>query len=118
MVGLEATQSESVEVRTLDDWSEEQGITCVDLLKIDVEGAELSVLLGASRLLARGALRRIQFEFGGTDIDSRTFLRDFVHVLGPSYSLHRILPAGLSAPVRYSERQEIFVLQNYLAVRS
>jgi hypothetical protein len=117
-VGLDATQAETVAVRTLDDWSREQAISRVHLLKIDVEGAELGVLLGARSLLATGGIRYIQFEFGGTDIDSRVFLRDFLDLLGPSYSLHRMLPAGLSGPVRYSERYEIFVLQNYLAVRT
>jgi len=40
-----------VEVRRLDDVLEKLGITQVDFIKLDVEGAELSVLRGAVKLL-------------------------------------------------------------------
>ena len=42
-----------VPVRRLDDVLAEEGITSVDLLKMDVEGAELRLLEGASKTLAR-----------------------------------------------------------------
>lgn len=40
-----------VSVRVLDEFLEEAGITGVDLVKIDVEGFEMNVLRGATRLL-------------------------------------------------------------------
>lgn len=40
-----------VSVARLDDWLRKQGIERVDFVKLDVEGAELSVLKGARRLL-------------------------------------------------------------------
>jgi len=45
-----------VEVRRLDDALEQMGIEQVDFLKLDVEGAELSVLRGAEKML-RGKAR-------------------------------------------------------------
>ena len=42
-----------VPVRTLDGWAEEVGLTRLDVLKLDVEGAEPAVLRGARRTLAR-----------------------------------------------------------------
>src|SRR5262249_38007051 len=47
------TSTIPVSVRTLDNWSTEVKVERVDFIKLDVEGAELSVLKGASRLLAR-----------------------------------------------------------------
>jgi FkbM family methyltransferase len=42
-----------VRVARLDDWLAEQKISCVDFVKLDVEGAELGTLKGAARLLER-----------------------------------------------------------------
>jgi FkbM family methyltransferase len=48
----EPTYKVRVEVRTIDSVLESLGIFRVDFIKLDVEGAELSVLHGASRLLS------------------------------------------------------------------
>jgi hypothetical protein len=53
------------------------------------------VVEGAGELLDGSRIRAIQFEFGGTAMDSRVFLRDFFHLLSPQYALHRLLPNGL-----------------------
>ena len=49
----EAIRTVRVCVRRLDDVLDELGVTKVDFLKLDVEGAELSVLYGAMKLLYR-----------------------------------------------------------------
>jgi FkbM family methyltransferase len=104
-----------VQMRTLDEFCDEQGIAHIDLLKLDTEGHELAVLNGASKLLGSRAIDVIQFEFGGANIDSRTFLRDIVDVLRPTHAVHRLLRDGIE-PVRLSEREEIFVYANYVAL--
>jgi FkbM family methyltransferase len=48
----ESTYKVRVEVRTVDDVLQSLGISRVDFIKLDVEGAELSVLHGATRLLS------------------------------------------------------------------
>jgi FkbM family methyltransferase len=108
------TPAESVQVITLDGYCTETGIDRIDYLKIDAEGHDLAVLQGASRMLAAGAIRFVQFEFGGCNIDSRTFLRDFVRLLEPRYRLWRMLADGLD-PLVYSERDEVFITSNFLA---
>jgi len=44
---------ERVRVQTLDAWSRESGLPVVDLIKMDVEGAEIEILEGAAATLAR-----------------------------------------------------------------
>jgi FkbM family methyltransferase len=105
----------SVSVRSLDEFCAEQQIEHIDLLKLDTEGHELSVLEGAQRLLEARAIDTMQFEFGGANIDSRTFLRDIVGVLSPTHKVYRLLKDGLE-PVRLDEREEIFTYANYIAL--
>jgi len=58
------TPTRSIVVRSvsLDDYSASHQIERIDFLKIDVEGAELDVLHGCARLLAREAVDLVQFE--------------------------------------------------------
>lgn len=105
---------EMVTLTTLDRYCEENGIDFVDFLKVDVEGHELKVFEGATRMLSQRAIRFIQFEFGGTNIDSKVFLRDFFNILLPNYKIYRLVTDGVY-PVRYSETMEIFTYTNYFA---
>ena len=109
-------QKENVVVRRLDDFCSQHDVAFIDLLKLDVEGHELKVLQGARRLLDDGAIRIIQFEFGGANVDSRTFLRDFFELLSPRYAISRIVQDGLVSVDPYSEEHEIFVTVNYAAI--
>lgn len=108
---------ETVSVTTLDSFCKDHGVDYIHLLKMDVEGNELNVLKGATGLLSRNAIEVIQFEFGGTNIDSRTYFKDFYQLLAPKYTIYRILPAGLRELKVYSEKLEIFQAANFLAIR-
>ena len=116
-VGLASTSTETAQLRRLDDVCAEEGAEAIDLLKLDVEGHELDVLRGAERMLATDAIQAIQFEFGGANIDSRTYLRDFFALLGDRFRIHRILKDGLVPLETPSETDEIFVTANYLCLR-
>ena len=105
---------EVVSLTTLDQFCADRGIGFVDFLKIDVEGHEIRVLEGAAGMLSRRAVRFIQFEFGGTNIDSRVFLRDFFNILTPNYRLYRLVTDGV-CPVAYAETMEIFAYSNFFA---
>jgi FkbM family methyltransferase len=111
---LVMTAAEQVSLLTLDSYCASNDIDRIDFLKIDVEGHDLSVLRGAQQMLTAGKINEIQFEFGGANVDSRTYLRDFVDLLRPRYRLSRIVCGGLE-PLVYTEREEVFVTSNYLA---
>ena len=102
-------EPEEVEVTTLDLFCREHGIEEIDLLKIDVEGAELQVLQGAREMLPK--VRHVQFEFGHPD--GRALLRDFMDLM-PGRRLYRVVSDGLW-PVSYSHELEGCLVINYLA---
>ena len=112
--GLAMTETVEVAVTTLAHYCQQQQIERIDYLKVDAEGHDLAVLRGAGDLL--GEVRFLQFEFGGANLDSRTFLRDFVDLLTPTHRLYRMLSDGLE-PLAYSEAEEIFVTANFFAVQ-
>ena len=107
---------EKISLTTIDSFCAKKGINRIALLKLDVEGHELKVLHGATGLIGSSSIDFIQFEFGGTNVDSKTFLHDFVDVLSPNYKIFRILKDGLVSMEPYNERNEIFLYSNYLAI--
>lgn len=113
--GIYFDQSESVDVVTLDSWANSNKIR-PNLIKIDVEGHELDVLEGGCNTLAQTQV--VQFEFGGTCIDTRTFFKDYWYFLtNAGFTLYRISQGGPIRIPHYSEQDECFRFTNYLAVR-
>jgi FkbM family methyltransferase len=103
-----ATASYEVNVTTFDRWCAERQITCVDFLKVDVEGYDLSVLEGSSALLSRQAIYAFMFEYGSNWIGSRRYLHEacsFIQDHG--YSLFKLFPHFL-APYNYKVVDETF----------
>jgi FkbM family methyltransferase len=83
----------SVAVRAGDEYCAEHGISKIDFLKIDAEGAEYAVLLGFRRMLAGGKIDVIQFEYGLPNILGRKLVRDFYELLSPlGYRLGKLYP--------------------------
>jgi FkbM family methyltransferase len=115
--GLRMDDSEEIQLMTVDAFCEREGIERIHFLKIDIEGHELSALKGAARMMAEGRIDAIQFEFGGANIDSRTYFRDLFTLLKDRYRIHRIVRNGLRSIDRYSESCEQFNTINYLASR-
>lgn len=104
-----------VEMICLDDYLESQSIDHVDLLKVDTEGHEISVLAGARRYIEEGRIEAIQFEFNEMNTSSRTFFKDFLELL-PHYNIYRLLPNGLLRIEEYSPLYcEIYAYQNIVA---
>jgi FkbM family methyltransferase len=68
-IDLKPLSVEEAPATTLDLYCERNGVAEIDLLKIDVEGAEFQVMLGARRMLREKRVRCVTFEFGQTTFD-------------------------------------------------
>jgi FkbM family methyltransferase len=115
--GIDFEHTENVEVRRFDEyWETTLERRSVDLVKIDVEGHELDVLSGFGDVINH--IDIIQFEFGGCNVDTRSYFRDFWYFFsGNGFKIFRITPIGISLVNKYRELDECFVTTNYLARR-
>lgn len=101
-------------VRFEDYWRDALAQRAIDLVKMDIEGHELAALQGFGKAIA--AIGVIQFEFGGCNIDTRTYFKDFWQFFGDhGFDLYRIAPWGLDRIRRYRENEECFLATNFLA---
>ena len=116
-LGIDFSHSEEVRLDTLDHYCEINHIEKIDLLKMDIEGHELYALKGASTLLSEKRISNIQIEFGGCNIDSRTYFKDFWNLLHIDFNVYRVLQDVLWEITKYSERLECFVTSNFLFVK-
>ena len=95
---------------------ERLGLTHVDLLKIDTEGHDLSVLQGFDQALKNGAIDVIQFEYNYTSLIAGKSLKMFFDLLSPDYVLCRLLPNGLEI-CAYHPILDDFTQTNWVAIR-
>ena len=112
--GIAFTEKENIKLDTIDNYCANAQISSIDLLKLDIEGNELNALKGADMSLKYVGV--IQMEFGGANIDSRTYFRDFWNLLSPNFKVYRILRDGLREIKSYDEKLEIFTCTNYLFI--
>ncbi len=117
--GIDFSRTEDVTVNSVDAYCSTHGIEHIDLLKIDVEGHELDVLQGAEAMFKAGAIDSVTFEFGGCNIDTRTFFQDFFYFFSAQgMTIFRITPSGyLMRLEKYAEIFEQFRTTNYVAVK-
>lgn len=116
-IGIEFDNTESIRtIRFEEYWKTVLGNQHISVCKIDIEGHELDALNGFGEALNH--IDVIQFEFGGCNIDTRTFFRDFWYFFQQNnYELYRITPFGAVKITRYRELNEFFRTTNYLAKR-
>lgn len=111
--------SQNVKIKTLDNIVDELGLTCIDFMKMDIEGHEMAALRGAEKSLSSGVVRALSFEFGGSNVASRTYFKDFWDFLtARKYSIFRILPGGnlLHIDEYYGDLEYFRGATNYIAM--
>lgn len=108
-IAVRAVSTEESPATTLDSYCEENCIASIDLLKIDVEGAEFQVLLGARRMLEARRLQCIAFEFGQTTFDMNNDPADIERYLkGLGYVLRNLVKSNPVFPGRESSQTACF----------
>lgn len=92
--GIEFRCEEKVKLDTIDNYCQVNRII-PDLLKIDVEGHEMDVLMGAMGTIKKISI--VQFEFGGCNIDTRTFFQNFWYFFKQNdFRVYRVKKMNLS----------------------
>jgi FkbM family methyltransferase len=118
-IGVQGRQR--VTLTSIDEYCRINNIGRIDLLKIDVEGHEFAVLRGARQALSDRRIAMAQFEYGGTFIDSHTFLRDiweYLKDVQPSFEFYKIVRNGVLHVPKYDPRLDDFKYSNWVvAVR-
>jgi FkbM family methyltransferase len=100
-IDIKPPTAQSVPCATIDGYCAVRAIDCIDLLKIDVEGAEYQVLRGAAGMLAAQRIRCCTFEFGQTTFDmgnQPTEIQDYLRSKG--YQVRNIVPEDPVFPGR------------------
>jgi FkbM family methyltransferase len=115
---IDFSKAEKVEINTIDNYCSENAIKHIHLLKIDIEGHELDALASARRMFDEKSIDIVTFEFGGCNIDTRTFFQDFWYFfIEINMKIFRITPSGYLYPIEsYKEIYEQFRTTNFIAM--
>ena len=77
-----------VEIDTVDNYCQSNEIGKIDILKIDTQGYEDKVLLGASNMINNKRIKFIEFEIIFSDIYSKTLSIGLIeNIIGKNYRL-------------------------------
>lgn len=120
MIGQNPLQPRSIRAKVIrgDDYAKQRGIQTIDVLKIDVEGMEESVLRGFQDMFSQHRIRLVQFEYNTTNIISKFLLRDAHQFFARfDYRLGKLYPNYVEFR-NYHYRQEDFCGPNMIAIRN
>lgn len=117
--GINFDRSETIHLTTLDDYCRSHGIGHIHLLKLDIEGHELDALSGARNMITERRIDIILFEFGGCNIDTCRFFRDYWHFFeNTPMEIFRTTPSGYLVRIeKYREELEQFCYSNFVAIQ-
>lgn len=100
---IESIGTEKVSAVTIDEYCRKNKVEQIDLLKIDVEGAELQVMRGASEMLENKRIKCLSFEFGQTTFDMGNTPAEIELLLKETgYKIQNIIEGAETFPGRES----------------
>ncbi len=106
-----------VKTETLADYCSREGIRRVELAKVDTEGHDCEVILGAKKLLITGSISILQFEYNYRWVFARRFLRDvFDAISGLPYRLGKLQPNHVVLFEKWHFELERFFEGNYVLI--
>jgi len=114
--GIQLNLKEKILKKRLDYYIEEHIIKHIHFIKIDVEGHEMAVINGLGNYLNSDFIDYLQFEYGGTNLDSTTPLMRFFELFeAKGFKLTKVMPDGLQIR-EYEPFLETFRYSNYVAI--
>jgi FkbM family methyltransferase len=110
--------SERVQVITLDSFVAKRGIDRISMLKVDTEGYDLDVLLGARQMLAEGRIDIVQFEYNWRWLLNKASLLDvFTFIQDMPYRLGKLRGGSIEYYETWHFELDRFFENNYVLVR-
>jgi FkbM family methyltransferase len=105
-------------VTTGDQFCAENGISEIDFVKIDTEGAEDRVIAGLSLALREQRIRFVQFEYGYANAYSKFLMHDYQKLFNRyGYTVGRIKAGGVDFTDEGMRANDFHRAPNFLAVR-
>ena len=116
-IHYQANQTQLIELVRGDAFMEEHNIETIDLLKLDLEGAEFDAILGFESAIKKGKIKAIQFEYGYINITTKKLLIDFYQFFeANNYVVGKIYPKIVDFRT-YKIKHEDFIGPNFIAVK-
>jgi FkbM family methyltransferase len=105
------------EIKRGDEYMKKTNLQTVDFLKIDTEGHELEVLKGFGDRLKD--VKIVQFEYGGTYLDSKIHLQDVIdHLYLHGFErFGKLTRSGIAAPLPLTQNQDDYQYANIVCFR-
>lgn len=116
-LSYDSVKTANIELIKGDDFLKENKIDTVDLLKLDLEGAEYDAILGFEETIKDGKVKIIQFEYGYINISTKKLLIDFYKFFeSHGYIVGKIFPKNIEFR-KYEFKYEDFLGPNHIAIK-
>jgi FkbM family methyltransferase len=110
-------QTLEVPTVSIDAFWKGNNLDYIDYLKIDVEGGEEDVIMGAIDMIERNKIGVVHFEYGSTFLLSNITLKGlYGFFLNRGYVFYRICPTGLIEISEWKVDLENYEYANYIAI--